>query len=421
MENIFGIKGNIVYTKSPDKFEIFENSVLIVKNGTVKGIFQTVPEKYKNIKITDYENKIIIPGFVDLHLHAPQYQNCGIGYEKTLIDWLNTYTFKEEAKFKDKEYAENVYSDFADDLCRNGIMYSVIFGTIHRESTEILMQILNNKGLNAYVGKVNMDRNSPDYLIEETEESVKETLLWIKETADKYKTVKPVITPRFVPSCTSSLLKQLGEIAVKENLPVQSHLSENLDEIEWVKELYPDSISYGEVYDRFNLLGQTKTIMAHCIHLSEDELKRLKRDNVFIAHCANSNINLTSGIAKTYKLLKEGYNVGIGSDLSGGEKSNMFANISDSVKLSKINTFTDKESRALKLSEAFYMATKGGGKFFGNAGSFDEGAEFSCLVLDDHEFWKYRSGSVLERMEKLINMGNYSNISVRYNKFGIVL
>ncbi|WP_294374430.1 guanine deaminase [uncultured Clostridium sp.] len=419
MENmkkeILIIKGNIVFTEESSRFSIFEKSYIIVSDGYVEGIYKEIPKEYENIEVQDYGDNIIIPGFVDLHVHAPQYSLCGLGYDKTLLQWLNNYTFKEEAKFKDVSYAEKVYKDFVQDLYDNGTTRSVIFGTIHRKSTEILMDLLNEKGLSAYVGKVNMDINSPDYLMESEEESVEETEKWIGEYKDKYKNVKPIITPRFVPSCSSKLLKELGRVAHENNLPVQSHLSENVSEIQWVKELHPESKSYGHVYDMYGLFGQTKTVMAHCIHLSEDELERIKKNEVFIAHCPNSNVNISSGIAFINRLMSENYNVGLGSDLAGGEKISMLSNIADTIKLSKIRTMDYKDgSRPLTSSEGFYLATKGGGKFFGKVGSFEKGYEFDALVIDDKNLWKYYDGTIEERMEKLIYLGDSNNIVARY-------
>ena len=150
-----------------------------------------------------------------------------------------------------------------------------------------------------------MDRNCPDTLKENSDESIKNTLQWIQNCSEKYKFVKPIITPRFVPSCTSYLMNELGNIAIKDTIPVQSHISENLSEIQWVKELHPECKNYGDVYDKFNLFGQTKTIMAHCVHLTEEEINTIKKNKVLIAHCPTSNVNLSSGIAPISKLLRK--------------------------------------------------------------------------------------------------------------------
>ena len=229
------------------------------------------------------------------------------------------------------------------------------------------------------------------------------------------KLVKPIITPRFVPSCTSYLMKELGDIAIKDSIPVQSHLSENLSEIDWVSKLHPECKSYGDTYNKFNLFGQTKTIMAHCVHLTEEEINTMEENQVFIAHCPNSNMNLSSGIAPISKLLKRNIKVGLGSDIAGGENLSMFAVMACAIRMSKLRKVCFKEEeKALTLQEVFYLATKGGGKFFGKVGSFEEGYEFDALVIDDDNLWKINEGSIEERIERLIYLGDGKNIIARY-------
>ena len=413
--NIKILKGNIIYTKTNNLFNIFENGYVIVQGNLIEGVYDKLPEKYKNISIKDYGTKLIIPGFVDLHTHASQFAIKGIGYDKELIPWLETYTFPEEAKFKDISYATKVYKEFVNELYNEGTTRAVIFATIHTDATEILMNLLEEKGIISYVGKVNMDRNCPDTLKENCEDSIKNTTTWVKNCSEKYKFVKPIITPRFVPSCTSNLMKELGDIAVRDSIPVQSHLSENILEIEWVKELHPECKSYGDTYNKFNLFGQTKTIMAHCVHLTEDEINTIEENKVLIAHCPTSNVNLSSGIAPISKLLKKNIQIGLGSDIAGGETLSMFAVMACAIRMSKLRKVCFKEDEsALTIQEVFYLATKGGGKFFGKVGSFEEGYEFDALVIDDDNLWKVNKGSIEERIEKLVYLGNRKNIIARY-------
>src|SRR5471030_1193677 len=401
-EDITILKGNIIYTETSDVFNIVENGYIVVLENFIEGVYKNLPEKFKNIKIRDYGNKLIIPGFVDLHTHASQFAIKGIGYDKELIPWLETYTFVEEAKFKNISYARKIYEEFVEELYNEGTTRAVIFATIHPEATEVLMNLLEEKGIHAYVGKVNMDRNCPDTLKENSDESIKNTLEWIQNCSEKYKYVKPIITPRFVPSCTSYLMNELGSIATKNTIPVQSHLSENLSEIQWVKELHPEHKNYGDVYDKFNLFGQTKTIMAHCVHLTEEEINTIEKNKVIIAHCPTSNVNLSSGIAPIRKLLNENIQIGLGSDIAAGENLSMFSVMAAAIKMSKLRKVClEEDEKPLTLQEVFYLATKGGGKFFGKVGSFEEGYEFDALVIDDANLWKVSSGSMEERIEKL--------------------
>ena len=409
------LKANIVHTETSKLFNISKNGYIVVQGNCIEGVYDKLPERYKNIEIEDYGDKLIIPGFVDLHTHAPQFAIKGIGYDKELIPWLETYTFPEETKFKDISYATKVYKEFASELYNEGTTRAVIFATIHPKATEVLMDLLEEKGIVSYVGKVNMDRNCPDTLKENSDESIKNTTDWIQNCSGKYKFVKPIITPRFVPSCTSYLMKELGNIAINQNIPVQSHLSENLSEIEWIKELHPKCKNYGDVYNEFNLFGQTKTIMAHCVHLTEEEIAKIEKNKVVIAHCPTSNVNLSSGIAPISKLLKKNIQIGLGSDIAGGENLSMFAVMASAIRMSKLKKVCFKEDeQPLTLQEVFYLATKGGGKFFGKVGSFEEGYEFDALVIDDDNLWKVNKGSIEERIERLIYLGDGENIITRY-------
>lgn len=409
------LKGNIVYTETSDLFNIVENGYIVICGKFVEGVYKELPERFKYEKIKDYGNKLIVPGFVDLHTHASQFAIKGIGYDKELLPWLENYTFTEEAKFENISYATKVYKEFVDELYSQGTTRAIIFATIHPEATEILMNLLEEKAIISYVGKVNMDRNCPDILREDSNDSIKATIEWINNCSKKYKFVKPIITPRFVPSCTSYLMKALGDIATNHTIPVQSHLSENLSEIQWVKELHPECSSYGHVYNQFNLFGQTKAIMAHCVHLTEDEINIIEKNRVFIAHCPTSNVNLSSGISPINKLLKRKVEIGLGSDIAGGESLSMFSVMSSAIKMSKLRKVCfGEDEKSLTLQEVFYLATKGGGKFFGKVGSFENGYEFDALILDDDNLWKINKGTIEERIERLVYLGGKKNIIIRY-------
>lgn len=421
MDKIF-YKGDIVFTPTKDKFEIYEDSYILVENGKVEGIHKKIQGKYEDPPIKDFTGKMIIPGFVDLHLHGPQYPNIGLGLDKELIPWLDTYTFPEEAKYSDIEYAEKVYSRLIKDLWKFGTTRSVVFASIHKESTELLMDLFIEAGLGAYVGKVNMDRNSIEDLTESTEESLKATEEFILEYKDKSSLVKPIITPRFVPSCSSELMDGLGKMALKYNLPIQSHICENLSEIEWVGKLHPECDNYGSVYDKYNLFGQTKSVMAHCIYNSEEEIDMMAENKVFAAHCPYSNYNLSSGIMPVRFFLDKGVPIGLGSDISGGNTLNMANVMAGAIQASKIKWLeSDKKLEALTTSEAFFLGTKGGGSFFGKVGSFEEGYDFDALIIDDSTLGYVDGLSLEERIQRFIYTGDDRNILERYVKGEIVM
>ncbi|HLQ73017.1 MAG TPA: guanine deaminase [Bacillota bacterium] len=408
------LKGNIAYTPSPEKFEVIESGYLEIVDGLVKGVYKEKPAGVNDADVTDVGDQLIIPGFVDLHLHAPQYANVGLGMDMELMPWLNTYTFPEEAKYKDVSYADKVYSQVVKSLWKNGTTRSVIFGSIHRESTNRLIDMMIEAGLSAYVGKVNIDRNAPDFYMETLEESLSETEQFLKDNVGKSDLVKPIVTPRFVPTCTEELMRGSAELAKKYDVPVQSHLSENLDEMAFVKELHPEFESYGYVYDEFGLFGQQETLMAHSIHLTENEIQLMKERGVWAVHCAHSNANLGSGIMPIRQLLDNGNKVGLGSDVSGGHMMFMPANITLSIQLSRLVwQETNHEQDALSTSEAFYLATKGGGKFFGKVGSFEEGYEADVLVINDDNLG-VDGLSLQERVQRFIYVGDDRNVVSRY-------
>lgn len=412
----FAIKGDICFAKELGKLETYEDSYLVCENGLVAGIFKELPEQYRGIEIKDYSGRLICPGMSDIHVHAPQYSFRGLGMDLELLEWLDTNTFPEESHYRDMEYAKKAYDIFTEDMRVSATTRAVVFATIHKDATEYLMQSFDNAGLGAYIGKVNMDRNSPDFYVEGTDESVKTTLEWLDDVTGRYPLVKPIITPRFVPSCTDELMKELGRIAVEKKLPVQSHLSENLSEIDWVKSLAPDSKGYADAYDRFGMFGtNTKTVMAHCIHMRDDEIELMKKQGVFVAHCPQSNMNLRSGISPIRKFLDAGIKIGLASDLAGGASINMFAAVTDAIQVSKLYwRIIDDTKKALTFPEAFFLATKGGGEFFGKVGSFEEGYEFDALVIDDSMARTPLDLSAAQRLERTMYLCHSNSIVAKF-------
>lgn len=408
-------KGNIIFTPTKDSFEIHENSYIIIEDGKVLNISKELDDSYKDINIKDFGDKIIIPGFVDIHLHAPQYSNRGLGMDYELIPWLNNYTFPEEGKFKELDYSKVVFSNLLHDLWRFGTTRSIVYSSIFKDSTSLLMDMFIQSGLGAYVGKVNMDKNSAPYLTETTEGSIEDTKDLIIEYKDKSSLVKPIITPRFVPTCSADLMEGLGELAKEYDVPVQSHLNENTAEVVWVSELFPESKNYASVYDEFGLFGQTPTIMGHCVYNNKDEMDLMAENKVFVAHCPYSNLNLSSGMMKTREYLDMNIPVGLGSDISGGHSLNMTSVITAAIEMSKMVWLdSNKELAPLTLSEAFYLATKGGGTLFGKVGSFEVGYDFDALIIDDSDLIFGSERSLFERLQKFIYIGDDRNILERY-------
>ena len=270
----FLVKGTFIDTITKDEFRIRKGYIL-VEDGLTKDFSEENPDK--SLKLFDYTDKLIIPGLSDLHIHAPQYPNMGLGMDLELLGWLDTYTFPEESKFKDPEYAKKIYQTFVDDLAKSATTRASIFATLHTDVTLLLMDLLEQKKICAYVGKVGMDRNCPDFYIEKN--GKEETKRFVEECEKRnYKFVKPIITPRFTISCTDEYMEYMGKLAKEHNIPVQSHLSENLGEIDFVKQLRPNDKFYAESYDKSGLFGkEVKTVMAHCVHCPKEEKELIKK------------------------------------------------------------------------------------------------------------------------------------------------
>jgi len=415
----FVLKGNVCYSASRTELKIIEKGFVVSENGISKGAFETLPAQYNDFEVIDYGDNLIIPGLTDLHVHAPQFSFRGLGMDMELLDWLNTYTFPEEAKYKDMEYAKNSYAEFLKALNNSPNTRSVIFATAHVEPTLLLMDELEKIGQVSMVGKVNMDRNSHSDLQEKSAEfSASETRRWLDLTAEKnYENIYPILTPRFIPSCTDELMHKLKEIETDYKIPLQSHLSENQGEIAWVKELVPNSVNYGDAYDKFGLFGQdSPTIMAHCVWSDDTEKALMKKNNVFVAHCPQSNINLASGIAPIRDFLNKNIPVGLGSDIAGGVHMSIFRAMVDAISVSKLYwRLVDSDCKPLTVEEAFYLGTIGGGKFFGNVGSFEDGYEFDAVILDDSKILPGRNDfSVTDRLARCIYLAADDTIHAKY-------
>ena len=414
----FALKGAVCFSTDSRHLTCLEDAYLVCQDGRSVGVFPKLPEYFSGIPVRNVSPCLIIPGMTDLHLHAPQYTFHGMYMDLELLDWLNTVTFPEESRYSDPDYAAKAYTIFADDIKKSATTRASVFGTLHVEATELLMDLMEKTGLRTFIGKVNMDRNGSAALQEKSAVvSVRDTVRWLTDTAGKYENVKPILTPRFTPSCTDELMTGLAEIQRTYCLPVQSHLSENRSEIAWVKELCPGTSFYGEAYDQFGLFGgeNCPTIMAHCVYSSDAEISLMKKRGIFIAHCPQSNTNLSSGIAPARRYLDEGLHIGLGTDIAGGHSLSMLRAVADAIQVSKLRwRLVDDTLKPLSLEEAFYMATMGGGAFFGKVGSFLEGYEFDALILDDSSLRHPQHLSARERLERLVYLSDDHCITGKY-------
>ncbi|XP_044053948.1 guanine deaminase [Siniperca chuatsi] len=364
------------------------------------------------------QHEFFIPGMVDTHIHAPQYSFAGTALDMPLLQWLSTYTFPVESRFQDLEFANRVYTQVVKRTLRNGTTTACYFATIHTDASLLLAQIANDFGQRSLVGKVCMDRNdSVKHYKETIQESKEETCRFIAELLNKkYPLVKPVVTPRFALSCTGALLGQLGAIAKNNNLHIQSHISENIEEVKIVKELFPESDSYTDVYHKYNLLTD-KTVMAHGCHLSDEELALFKETGASLSHCPNSNISLCSGVLNVRNVLKHKVKLGLGTDVAGGYSASMLDAVRRALDSSKVLAIQNQEHETLTFEEVFRLATLGGSQALSlddQTGNFEVGKDFDALRVNvtapGGPIDLIQSEGPKTLLEKFLNLGDDRNI-----------
>lgn len=420
-------RGTFVHSTQQTALEILEDALLGVDTEGKIAFIGKGEELDKLLKSSNFnpsdvihlsEHEFFMPGMVDTHIHASQYSYAGTALDMPLLQWLNTYTFPVESQFKDLDFANRVYSKVVKRTLRNGTTTACYFATIHTDSSLLLGKIANDFGQRALVGKVCMDRNnSVKHYRETMQESQEETCRFIAELLKKkYPLVKPVVTPRFAPSCTGALLGQLGAIAKNNNLHIQSHVSENTEEIKLVKELFPDSESYTDVYYKHNLLTD-KTVMAHGCHLSDEELALFRETGASLSHCPNSNISLCSGVLNVRNVLKHKVKLGLGTDVAGGYSASMLDAVRKALDSSKILTIQDPEHDTLTFEEVFRLATLGGSQALSlddQIGNFEVGKDFDALRVNvaapDGPIDLIQSEGPKILLEKFLNLGDDRNI-----------
>ena len=404
-------KGNIITSKSFEKLEC-KKGYIFVKDGIIEDIRESLPEGFEGT-VTDYGDNIIIPAFSDLHMHAPQYVERGIGMDALLFDWLNNYTFPQESRFKDINYAKAIYPQLIRDLLRMGTMHISFFTTIHEEACDLLFELCKEAGLYAYLGITNMDSNSPDYYVDTTEESLHKTERFIQKHLG-HERVKPILTPRFAPTCSAPLMKGLGDLAKKYDLGVQTHLVESIAEAAWSKELFPDCASDGEIYEKYGLLqGSGPKIFAHVIFPTEVEERILKEYDGISVHCPDATANVTAGIMPAKLMHEKGLPLAIGSDVGGGHYLGIYRQIATAVQFSKLKEFFEEGNKRLVFANAFHMATAEGGRAFGKVGKLEKGYAFNALVIGGLQD-KGTTITPIEELERFCYIGDDRNILVRY-------
>lgn len=379
-------QGTAFTSKTFEEVAILKDYLFCInENGIIVKMVSPEEEQYVTL-LREYEGKdhfhrlldgeYILPGFIDLHVHAPQWAQAGTALDLPLYDWLNTYTFPIESKFSDINFAQSVYEDLVQTLLANGTTTALYFASIHKESSLLLAQICARLGQRGLVGKVVMDNpdQCPDYYRDEsTEIALKETeefIITVKKLNEQTKQgIYPVVTPRFIPSCTDEALKGLGELAAKYNTHIQSHCSES----DWQ---HGYAIERFHKHDAFALndfgLLQEKTVMAHCNFLADEDAKLFASTGTAVAHCPISNVFFSNGVLPARHLHDLGIEIGLGTDISGGFSPSLFDNVRQAVIAARmleegVDTTISADKRGVSssritTSEAFYFATAGGGE-----------------------------------------------------------
>jgi len=400
-------KGTAFSSKSSSEVQILKDYLFFInEEGMIEKTVAPDHVDYQNL-LTTYQGKenfhslgegqYFLPGFVDLHVHAPQWAQAGTALDIPLYDWLNTYTFPIESKFSDLAFAQEVYEDLVSTLLANGTTTSLYFATVHKEASLLLAKICAKKGQRGLVGKVVMDdpEQNPDYYRDlDTQTALKDTEEFILAVKDLAKTTKqgvyPVVTPRFIPSCTDDALKGLGELAAKYDTHIQSHCSESDWENGYVKERFKKNDAFA-LHD-FGLLGD-KSVMAHCNFLSNDDAQLFAETGTAIGHCPISNAYFANSVIPIARFHSMGVDIGVGSDLSGGFSPSLFDNARQAVMSSRmledgVDTSLPAEKRGvansrITINEAFYLATAGGGESLSlPVGRLQENYTWDVQIID---------------------------------------
>lgn len=417
-QDAFVLHGDVIFSQGPRELALHPGHYLVCEEGLVAGVFAELPERYAALPVQDHSGKLILPGFSDIHLHAPQFPFMALGMDMELLEWLEQKAFPEEAKYHSLDYARPAYQKFVKTMLEGPVTRGCAFATLHLPATLLLMDLLEESGLRFFAGKVNMDRNCPDMLREESAaRSLADTREWLAACAGRYRRTRPILTPRFIPSCSDELLRGLAEIQAEQGLPVQSHLSENPAEVAWVRELCPEASCYADAYRRFGLLGsrETPAVMAHCVWPTEAEMALMQKHGVLVAHCPNSNANLASGIAPVRQYMEAGIAVGLGSDVAGGATACLFRVMADAIQHSKLRwRLVEGSGAPLTVPEAFYMATRGGGQLFGKVGAFKAGYAFDAVVLDDSRLDTFFPLTLSQRLERVVYLADAGDVREKY-------
>ena len=381
-------------------YEYFEDGVLVVDNGHVAkvGHANDLLPTLSGVEVIQYRDALITPGFIDTHIHYPQ-TGMIAAYGEQLLDWLNTYTFPTEKQFADPAHAADVANIFLKELLRNGTTTALVFASVHKQSVDAFFTASEALNLRMIAGKVMMDRNAPDYLTDTAQSSYDDSKELIERWHGKAR-LHYAVTPRFAPTSTPEQLTAAGKLLQEyDGLYMHTHLSENVDEIAWVKSLFPQQKGYLDVYDHFQLLSE-RSMFAHGVHLCDEECQRLAETGSAVSHCPTSNLFLGSGLFNLKQAEQFGVNVGLGTDVGAGTSFSMLQTLNEAYKVQQL------QRNKLSPFKSLYLATLGGAQALrldDKIGSFASGNDADFIVLDYHAtpLLSYRLQQAKDLEEKL--------------------
>ncbi len=401
----------------PGSFEFFEDGLLVTDDGRVAALGparELLPTLPTDAQVVEHGDNILMPGFVDAHIHYPQTDIIGSG-GRQLLDWLENYTFPTEGRFSDPAHAQEVAEFFLDELIRNGTTTAMVFCSVHRASVQAFFQAAAARRMRMAAGKVLMDRNCPEYLRDSPGAGERDSRELLEAWHGRERLLY-AITPRFAVTSSEAQLESAGRLA--KDFPdalIHSHAAENLEEVAWVKRLFPHARSYLDVYDRYGLL-RDRAIYAHCIHLDQTDRARMAQSGASAAFCPSSNLHLGSGLFDVAAADAAGMRFSIATDVAGGSSFSMLRTLGDAYNVAQLS------HQHLSPLRAFYLATLGGARALGvdsQVGRFTVGAEADFIVLDLRATALIarrtaRSRTLAEKLLVLMTLGDDRVVSSTY-------
>lgn len=400
-----------------DQVRYLEDGVLITEQGKIRwfGTWNDAQDHLPaNVDIQHYPEQLIIPGMIDTHIHFPQTEMVG-AYGEQLLSWLNTYTFPTEIQFKDKAYASEIAKFFVNELLKNGTTTALVFCTVHPESVNALFEAAEQHQMRLIAGKVMMDRHAPEALCDTADSSYDDSKALIEKWHGQGRALY-AITPRFAPTSTPEQLERAGQLKAEHpDVYVHTHLSENKDEIAWVKDLFPAQKGYLDVYHHYGLTGQ-RSVFAHCVHLEDAEWQYMHETDSAIAFCPTSNLFLGSGLFPLNKTWQQQVKVGLGTDVGAGTSFSLLQTVNEAYKVQQL------QGDKLSAYESLYHATLGGAKALDlddKLGNFNVGKEADFVVLNLQptalqQLRQSRAKSLEDSLFALFTMGDDRNVEATY-------